>query len=127
MKQFAPSQLNDMFRLVLIAKRCGPHVFDNAESFDGVVGRGRFSDLDSSVLSVACRIVESFADRGGDTNVHLSDFGQNVRENALKRQGLGGQHFNFGFVTSKGFLNVSHLSHPDARRRTIAKGRCFHR
>ena len=58
-----PSQLNDVFRLVIIAERCGAEVLDNGEGFDRVTRRGRFSELKSNVLDVARRIVKSPAHR----------------------------------------------------------------
>ena len=48
----SPSDLNTVFRLLLIAKNCGPQFLDNAESFDGMLGVGAFAMLDSDVLSV---------------------------------------------------------------------------
>jgi len=58
-KQLRPSELNAVFRLCAIANRCGPQILDSAESFDSVVGRGRFAELDSVVLDIARSIVKS--------------------------------------------------------------------
>lgn len=59
------SQLNDTFRLVLLAKRCGSQILDNAESFDSVLGMGRFASLDSEVLDKARCIVKPGSHRNG--------------------------------------------------------------
>ena len=49
----SPSELNAVARLVWIAERCGPEFLDNAESFDRLIGRGRFAETDSNVLDFA--------------------------------------------------------------------------
>jgi hypothetical protein len=58
----SPTGLNAVARLVLIADRCGPEFLDNVDSFDRVLGTGRFADTDSNVLDLARRIVKSKLD-----------------------------------------------------------------
>jgi hypothetical protein len=50
-------EYNDIARLVAIAKRCGPQFLDSPESFDAVVGTGRYAATDRKVLSMARRVV----------------------------------------------------------------------
>ncbi len=45
MRALSPSQLNDMFRLCLLADRYGPQLLDNRQRFDEVIGRDRFGGL----------------------------------------------------------------------------------
>ena len=54
----SPSDLNDAARLLLVAKRCGAQLFDNAKSFDSVFGRGQFAKLDGEVLDMVRRIIK---------------------------------------------------------------------
>jgi hypothetical protein len=86
--KLAPSQLNVVFRLFLIAKRCGAKVLDNVESFDRVMGRGRFASLDCEVLNEARRIVKASANGGGETGVYHSDTAQDVADNGMGSQDL---------------------------------------
>jgi hypothetical protein len=67
MTQLAPSQLNDVFRLVLITDRCGAQALDNIEGFDRVMGRGRFALLDRDVLNEARRIIKASANGAGQS------------------------------------------------------------
>ena len=67
-----------MFRLVWIAKRCGPQALDDVDSFDNVIGRNRFAELDSGVLGIARRIVKAKFDRPGQVDVLDSKASQNV-------------------------------------------------
>ena len=52
-KTLKPSQLNDVFRLCALAERYGPQILDDPQRFDGVVGRGRFAELDGVILVTA--------------------------------------------------------------------------
>jgi hypothetical protein len=54
----SPSDLNTVARLVMIAERCGPDFLDNAESFDRVLGRGSFAQLDREILNKARAVTE---------------------------------------------------------------------
>lgn len=52
-----PSELNAAARLVFIARRRGADFLDNEDSFDAVLGRGRFAETDPKLLDMARRIV----------------------------------------------------------------------
>jgi hypothetical protein len=57
----SPTDLNRVLRIALIAKNHGPQFLDNADSFDRLLGRGRFAEMDSRSLRDIRRIVEGFA------------------------------------------------------------------
>src|SRR5450631_4338069 len=58
-KEMTPADLNTVARLALIAKNHGPHFLDNADSFDRMLGRGRFAELNSDTISHVRRLVEA--------------------------------------------------------------------
>ena len=53
-----PSWINDAARLAMAAERCGPHVLDDAESFEQVFRRDRFAYFERAVLDLARRFVK---------------------------------------------------------------------
>lgn len=52
-------KLNRVFQLFLIAQLCGPQFLDNADSFDKMIGRGRFAKTDSDVIDAVRRLVKT--------------------------------------------------------------------
>jgi hypothetical protein len=54
----SPSQLNEAFRLILVAKRY-PKLLDNEQSFDEVLGPGRFAMTDREALELAKHFIQS--------------------------------------------------------------------
>jgi hypothetical protein len=80
-----PIDLNTAARLAMIAERCGPQFLDDADSFGRVLGRGSFARLDSKILDVVRRVVESGAHSFEQNGIRLSDPVQHKRERCLKR------------------------------------------
>jgi hypothetical protein len=66
-------ELNAVARLVMIANRCGSQLLDNAKSFDHVVGRRRFSELDGESLDLARRIVKASLDSLTETRIGITN------------------------------------------------------
>ena len=56
-------QASRALRLAGAAKHVGPHVFDDAESFDAVFGRGSFAEYDRCTLDTARAVVEGALDQ----------------------------------------------------------------
>jgi hypothetical protein len=81
----SPSELNAVARLVLIAKRCGPQFLDNADSFDNVIGSGRFAETDSQILDLVRRVVEASPDSESEDNIVLSELEENISQDSLER------------------------------------------
>lgn len=79
-----------MARLVMIANRCGSQLLDNAESFDRVVGRSRFSELDRKSLDLARRIVKSGLDSVAETRIGITDTPKDFDNDRLHGQRFGG-------------------------------------
>jgi hypothetical protein len=57
-KEMSPSELNTVFRLALVAKNHGAHFLDDADSFDSMIGRGRFAELNSDTIGHVRRLVK---------------------------------------------------------------------
>ena len=79
-----PAKLNGVARLVLIAYCRGPQFLDDANSFDSVVGRGRFAELDRDALRAARRIVKSGPYGFGDLGGSLAEAAKNTAEDELQ-------------------------------------------
>ena len=69
-----PSDLNAVARLVMVAERCGPEFLDNADRFDQVIGRGRFSETNCNVLNLARAIIKSKLNGVETSAIDLADF-----------------------------------------------------
>lgn len=52
-----PGDYNATARLVAIAKRNGAHFLDNPESFDNMIGPGRYAETDPKLRDMARRVV----------------------------------------------------------------------
>ena len=64
--------LNQAFRLVMIAKRCGSQTLYDAKCFDRAIGRvGSFAALDRDVLKIARGLIEPAPDAIGKAGVIL--------------------------------------------------------
>lgn len=74
-----PSELNAVARLVFIAKRCGADFLDNADSFDNMIGAGRFAETDRKVLDMVRRVVKPLPDCRLDNWVCPSEMKKNTR------------------------------------------------
>lgn len=55
-----PSQVNEAYRLFLVAKRCGADILDDAQRFDKLFSVIRLGELDRESLALARRMIESF-------------------------------------------------------------------
>jgi hypothetical protein len=65
----SPTQLNAMLRLVLIAKNHGAYFLDDAESFDRLIGRGRFAELDGNALCHIKGLVKALRNCGPKSGI----------------------------------------------------------
>jgi hypothetical protein len=58
----SPSELNDAFRLLMVAKSLGTDILYDAKRFDSMFRWNRFADLDNKVLNFVRGVVEAKAD-----------------------------------------------------------------
>ena len=80
----SPSNLNCVFRLVSIAKRCGPQFLDNADIFDNMIGPGRFAETDGQILDLVHRIIEASPDSEGEDHILLPELEKNISQDRLE-------------------------------------------
>jgi hypothetical protein len=86
----SPSELNDVFRLVWLAERCGPECLDNLQSLDGVFGRCGGAKFNGDVLDVVRGIVKTIGDGGPQFRAGPNGPLQNAHQNRLNGERFGG-------------------------------------
>lgn len=83
-------QASRALRLAGVAKHVGPHVFDDAESFDAVFGRGSFAEYDRCTLDTARAVVECSLDQTRRFGRTSSELAAEIYGERLKREHVGG-------------------------------------
>lgn len=83
-----PSKLNAVLRLLMIVERRGSHFLDDAQSFDRVLGRGRFAEYQGAHLDEVRCIVESPAYQSCRLRIGSGKTGAQRHDDRLEGQGL---------------------------------------
>jgi len=85
----SPSALNGMFRLALIAKNHGSHFLNDAQSFDRMLGPGRFAEMNSETFRDVSGIVKTIAYRTADLGAKSAQSRKRLGKNGLQRKRFG--------------------------------------
>lgn len=85
----SPIDLNDAFRLICLAKRCGSQTLDNLERLDDVFRRSGGAKFDSKVLDIVRSVVKTSGDSSSQFGTALSKPFQNPDQYGLKSERFG--------------------------------------